>query len=296
MDRGVRGGAVRGRVVRRAARLSRICVLGIGSVSASRLRCLAAQDAGDRHFGVRRRRPPGFPADHDPSEGRRGNPACLLAAEPGRRDTAKRRGSRPASLSLGRDEGARSQRHRTAPSGAPGPRRAPGRPWSIERCRRQSIRRPGFPPRARITLVSSCTHFSNAYGLNRFLTLLVARFLQVHRNQPDVLRLGKHVKCVRGINGHVCHGNPITCHGEDHEVDLVRHPSMQRHGRDSRQRDPSGERRHHSPRGRSGDPPPGARHPAAPAVDAVSHLGDRPGRGARARRRPAIPRKDVVTA
>jgi len=33
--------------------------------------------------------------------------------------------------------------------------------------------------------------------------------------------LGKNVKCVRGINGHTCYGSPITCHGEDHEVELV---------------------------------------------------------------------------
>ncbi len=79
-------------------------------------------------------------------------------------------------------------------------------------------------PAPRITLVSSCTHFANAYGLNRFLTLLIARFMQLHRNQPDVLRLGQRVQCVRGINGHACYGNPITCHGEDHEVELVSAP------------------------------------------------------------------------
>jgi len=76
-------------------------------------------------------------------------------------------------------------------------------------------------PVPKITLICSCTHFSNAYGLNRFLTLLIARYLELYRGQSDVLRLGKNVKSVQGINGHTCHGNPITCHGEDHEVELV---------------------------------------------------------------------------
>jgi hypothetical protein len=76
----------------------------------------------------------------------------------------------------------------------------------------------------KITLVCSCTHFSNAYGLNRFLTLLVARYMQLYRDRPYVLRFGKHLNCVRGVGTHTCYGNPITCHGEDHEVDLVDAP------------------------------------------------------------------------
>ena len=78
-----------------------------------------------------------------------------------------------------------------------------------------------------ITLVCSCTHFSNAYGLNRFLTLLIARYMELYRNRRDVLRFGKNLKCVRGISPHTCYGSPITCHGEDHEVDLVNAPECQ---------------------------------------------------------------------
>ncbi len=79
-------------------------------------------------------------------------------------------------------------------------------------------------PAPKITIVSSCTHFSNCFGLNRFLVLLITRFLELHRKRSDVLRLGKKLKCVKGIKGHTCDGSPITCHGEDHQVDLVDAP------------------------------------------------------------------------
>jgi len=46
-------------------------------------------------------------------------------------------------------------------------------------------------PAPKITLVCSCTHFSNAYGLNRFLTLLIARYLDLYRGQPNVLRFSR---------------------------------------------------------------------------------------------------------
>ena len=54
-------------------------------------------------------------------------------------------------------------------------------------------------PLPEIHLISSCRHFANAYGLNRFLAILVSRFLQLHRNRPDVLKVGKHVREVRGL-------------------------------------------------------------------------------------------------
>ena len=37
--------------------------------------------------------------------------------------------------------------------------------------------------------------------------------------------MGKNVKEVRAVYPHVCHQNAITCHGEDHEVDLVDAPN-----------------------------------------------------------------------
>ncbi len=76
-------------------------------------------------------------------------------------------------------------------------------------------------PLPQIHLVHSCDHFSNSYGLNHFLVLLIAHFLSTERGQKDIFIPGRNVASVTGVGGHVCTGNWLTCHGQQHEIQLV---------------------------------------------------------------------------
>ncbi len=68
-----------------------------------------------------------------------------------------------------------------------------------------------------VHLVHSCDHFPIAYGLNRFLVLLIA----AHLNRPDLIISGKRTHWVSGIL-HQCRGTQYElCYGRDHTVGLV---------------------------------------------------------------------------
>ena len=73
-------------------------------------------------------------------------------------------------------------------------------------------------PRPDLTLVFSCTHFSRAYALNRFLVLLVEEYLKSHESR-SLLLPGHRVDAVQpSVSGsHTC-GNAQVCHGIDHLV------------------------------------------------------------------------------
>lgn len=74
-----------------------------------------------------------------------------------------------------------------------------------------------------IEMTHSCTHFPAAYALNRFLVLLVARWLETQRT-PSPLRSG--VRLVRvdpAAPGHVCTGG---CWGPSHVATFVPHACL----------------------------------------------------------------------
>ena len=70
--------------------------------------------------------------------------------------------------------------------------------------------------------VHHCTHFARCYGLNHFLVLLLAKVATINK-----LASGPNVRPQHGVAnvaGHGCAGNPWTCHGVNHTVDLVHRP------------------------------------------------------------------------
>jgi len=72
---------------------------------------------------------------------------------------------------------------------------------------------------AKVRLIHSCTHFSNAYGLNRFLVLLIGRYLEALRG-PGSIFIGQ--RRVAEPPGVVCKHptpiNPTDCLGKPHEL------------------------------------------------------------------------------
>lgn len=75
-----------------------------------------------------------------------------------------------------------------------------------------------------VRLVYRCTHFTNQYGLNRFLVLLIARYLKAEYGR-DLLLPERGLVDVRSLDGHVClAGPPGHCDGRDHEVELETYP------------------------------------------------------------------------
>lgn len=81
----------------------------------------------------------------------------------------------------------------------------------------------------KIKWVYQCNHFANCYGLNRFLTLLIVRFLK--ERGMDVLQPGCRVRSIAGSSGHVCQGiaysennaDQAACHGCDHDIEICRY-------------------------------------------------------------------------
>src|SRR5262249_59231499 len=74
-----------------------------------------------------------------------------------------------------------------------------------------------------LELVFACSHFSQCYGLNRFLVLLLGRYLELyHPSKKNPLRPGLQVQRVTGISPHFCTNRPAVCHGESHEVVFVK--------------------------------------------------------------------------
>ena len=72
-----------------------------------------------------------------------------------------------------------------------------------------------------IRLLYECTHFSACYVLNRFLTLLLGRYLEEGQGQGSVLWAKRRVGKINSIDGHVCQSDPDCCHGRTHEVTWV---------------------------------------------------------------------------
>jgi hypothetical protein len=86
-----------------------------------------------------------------------------------------------------------------------------------------------------IRLIHSCDHFSNAYGLNRFLTLLIGEFVKTNRGQPGVFVSRRRLAAVTHPADNKCPNPPPpwrfggpgspqpwwSCHGRTHGLDLV---------------------------------------------------------------------------
>lgn len=74
-----------------------------------------------------------------------------------------------------------------------------------------------------VTLVHSCTHFSNCYALNRFLVLLIGHYLRREKGRKDLFQPRRRVQKVTGVS-HTCHNNWILCHGQEHEIEIIDAP------------------------------------------------------------------------
>jgi hypothetical protein len=98
----------------------------------------------------------------------------------------------------------------------------PGMAADIEKGLKKVIQIPGS-----IRLVHSCTHFTNCYGLNRFLTLLIAGYVE-KTTGTAMLIPQRRIMALAGSNGHRCQGvadgGPGQCHGASHAVTLCEHP------------------------------------------------------------------------
>jgi len=71
--------------------------------------------------------------------------------------------------------------------------------------------------------VHSCTHFARCYGLNQFLVLLLAKVASIRGLAAGPTLRPQHG--VADVVGHACAGNPWTCHGANHIVNLQHRPS-----------------------------------------------------------------------
>jgi hypothetical protein len=71
-----------------------------------------------------------------------------------------------------------------------------------------------------VQLMYPCTHFSRCYGLNRFLVLLLATYLQ--KRGKSTLLSGRSLSDVQGV-AHSCSNSPSVCHGSQHDVVTAQH-------------------------------------------------------------------------
>lgn len=84
--------------------------------------------------------------------------------------------------------------------------------------------RPHMPT---VRLVYECEHFSACYGLNRFLALLVGRYLEGRsvEGRGSILMAKRRLKDLRSIEkSHHCGADPVECHGKRHRATLVEFP------------------------------------------------------------------------
>jgi hypothetical protein len=70
-----------------------------------------------------------------------------------------------------------------------------------------------------LKLVHVCEHLTPYYGLNRFLTLLIAKYIE-DEDGVSVLRRQTSVTDVTSASSHTCTFNPTNCHGQLHDVDF----------------------------------------------------------------------------
>jgi hypothetical protein len=76
-----------------------------------------------------------------------------------------------------------------------------------------------FSPDISIELMYPCDHFSKCYALNRFLVLLVKKYLDYAQKYPVTFTSGKYFKRAVPADGHGC-GSSSKCHGKSHTVYL----------------------------------------------------------------------------
>lgn len=69
----------------------------------------------------------------------------------------------------------------------------------------------------RTEMVFHCTHFSRCYGLNRFVSLLLAAYLG-NRAKVKVLYPNTVVHSIVGESPHSCRGDAVDCYGKEHAV------------------------------------------------------------------------------
>lgn len=75
-----------------------------------------------------------------------------------------------------------------------------------------------------VRLVYPCNHFTNEYGLNRFLVLLLAKYLEQTRKQKALYPF-RSVTDIASDDGHQCTiVDRSRCYGHPHRVILVPHP------------------------------------------------------------------------
>jgi hypothetical protein len=76
-----------------------------------------------------------------------------------------------------------------------------------------------FNKQMTVKLVYPCDHFSNCYPLNRFLVLLVSKYLEMEFGMQQVLQPGTKVIDIQSAaSTHQCEKSPSKCHGQDHEL------------------------------------------------------------------------------
>ncbi|MBL8265421.1 hypothetical protein, partial [Steroidobacter sp.] len=71
-----------------------------------------------------------------------------------------------------------------------------------------------------IKLVHTCEHLTPFYSLNRFLVLLIARFVERAKGTSIIERQTAVTAVTPAAAPHSCALNASLCHGEDHEVEL----------------------------------------------------------------------------
>jgi len=71
-----------------------------------------------------------------------------------------------------------------------------------------------------LKLVHTCEHLTPFYALNRFLVLLIARYVE-RTTGTSIIEQQTAVTAVSAASSpHVCALSPSLCHGEDHDVEL----------------------------------------------------------------------------
>lgn len=75
-----------------------------------------------------------------------------------------------------------------------------------------------FNKKITLKLVYPCDHFSNCYALNRFLVLLVSKYLEVEFAIPVLQPGTKVVDIQSSALNHQCLKSPSKCHGQNHEL------------------------------------------------------------------------------
>ncbi len=75
----------------------------------------------------------------------------------------------------------------------------------------------GSPPK--VTIVHRCSHFASSYALNRFLVLLLKRYLEENQPKTIAFQSQAQVTDIMGVYGHECkESNPRACLGKPHQV------------------------------------------------------------------------------